>query len=102
MVVCERWSGENGFVNFLTDMGERPPGMTLDRYPDQDGNYEPTNCRWATIDQQAQNRRHVKLDENAVKALRAMFASGYTRRRLSAIFSISYAHACKIITGRSW
>lgn len=52
--VCDRWQV---FENFLADMGERPEGKTLDRFPDNNGNYEPGNCRWATAKQQVANRR---------------------------------------------
>lgn len=56
ITVCDRWKGDNGFRNFLADMGIRPEGKTLDRYPNPDGNYEPGNCRWATWSEQNRNK----------------------------------------------
>lgn len=53
--VCKRW---RVFVNFLTDMGLPPPKKSLDRI-DNDGNYEPGNCRWATSSEQYYNRRDL-------------------------------------------
>jgi hypothetical protein len=52
--VCDRWAGS--FENFLSDMGVCPPGLTLER-ENNDGNYEPGNCVWATMAKQNSNRR---------------------------------------------
>ena len=57
ITVCKHW---HTFANFYADMGERPEGKTLDRI-DNAGNYEPSNCRWATPKEQSQNRRSVRL-----------------------------------------
>lgn len=54
--ICERWMS---FENFLADMGEKPEGLTLDRI-NNDGNYEPGNCRWTDMIEQTKNQRKRK------------------------------------------
>ena len=54
--VCARWLS---FENFYADMGAKPIGLTLDR-KNNDGNYEPGNCRWATAKEQANNRASTR------------------------------------------
>lgn len=52
--VCERWV--ESFENFIVDMGPCPKGCSIDRFPKSNGNYEPSNCRWATNAEQARNK----------------------------------------------
>lgn len=55
---CQRW---RNFENFIKDVGLRPsPDYSIDRYPDNDGNYEPGNVRWATREQQQANTRKTR------------------------------------------
>lgn len=59
--VCDRW--KNSFEAFLGDMGEPNQGMSLDRFPDVNGDYEPGNCRWATSKEQCNNKRNNHMVE---------------------------------------
>lgn len=74
--VCERWTCEDGFDNFIDDLGHPPDGLTLERI-DNDKGYEPGNVRWATWAEQAKNKRKkgttVPLDRNSLRqrAIRA-------------------------------
>lgn len=60
VTVCPQW---RDFENFLADMGVRPNGMSLDRFPDREGDYCPENCRWATPREQALNRKTTRVLE---------------------------------------
>ncbi len=73
--ICDRWL--NSFENFYADMGDKPTQKhTLDRYPDNNGNYELSNCRWATMRQQAANtRRNRHIEYNG----RTMIMSDWAR-----------------------
>jgi hypothetical protein len=84
IAVCGRWLI---FDNFLKDMGLKPPGLTLERI-DNNGNYAPLNCKWATQKEQAQNRRNV-LPLAAIREIRAWVSDGFNSVLLAEKYNIS-------------
>lgn len=96
--VCARW---RVFENFLADMGECPPGLTLDRR-NNDGNYEPDNCRWATRATQRRNTCTVKLSEEIAESVRARVASGEVQAAVARDLGVTPCVVNAIVKGRAW
>ena len=85
ITVCDRW---RTFDNFLADMGERPDGKTLDR-KDNDGNYEPGNCQWATPTEQVRNRRSGRVHAAGPEIRQCYADGGITKTELARRFGVS-------------
>jgi hypothetical protein len=83
--ICSQW---DDFEVFLADMGERPPGTTLDRR-DTDGDYTPENCRWLPLEQQSANRRSAKLSEADCVLIKELRAAGSSLQELSERFGVT-------------
>jgi hypothetical protein len=95
VTVCERW---DDFELFLRDMGECPPGKSIDR-KDTLGNYEPGNCRWATSEEQARNMRSNKITHVPDSELFALRLSGFSVANIANIYGVSVGTIYKRLRG---
>ena len=104
ITVCERWLPPHGYANFLADMGECPPGHTLDRIRGDEG-YSPDNCRWATSSVQHWNRRTpytVKLSLAVASEIRDLAKTGIKASVIARKYSVCDATISHILKGQSW
>ena len=95
--VCDRWL--ESFENFLEDMKDTyQEGLSIDRI-NNDGNYEPSNCKWSTAKEQARNRRDNKLTLEKVNEIRNSYL---TQKELAKIYNISVSTIKDIKNNKIW
>jgi hypothetical protein len=99
--VCQRWL--DSFETFYTDLGPRPfPKAQIDR-KDNNGDYEPDNCRWTTARNNIHNSRVTKLTKEQVHEIRQLFIYKYcTQKELSIAYNISISQIRNILNYHKW
>jgi len=85
------WAKENGYKDDLT----------IDRV-DNNGNYEPSNCKWSTKQEQSRNKRNIVLDEKKVKRMRELKKMGLTPKELAKLFSLKLSTVENVIYNQNW
>lgn len=99
ITVCDKW--KNDFREFLKDMGECPKGLEMDRI-NSDGNYEPSNCRWANETVQSRNRSIIKLSMQKARDIRLLCQAGFTLLLVGKVFGVSKQIISKIKNNLLW
>lgn len=101
ITVCNRWL--SSFENFLSDIGKRPfQNAQIDRV-DNNGNYEPTNCRWTTAKENTRNRRSTKINIDIAQDIRRVYMMGYfTQEEVAKIYGITRSIVDKVISNTRW
>jgi hypothetical protein len=99
--ICDGWL--NSFENFLEDMGPKPRyGLTLER-SNNDGNYEPDNCCWATRSEQNRNRSNVKLTKNKAHQIKNLYETGiWTQDQLAYFFGTKQDSISMVVLNKQW
>jgi len=97
--VCDKWQK---FTGFFDDMGERPKGLTIERI-DSSGNYEKSNCKWATWTENLRNRSCVKLDIKKAQEIRKLLKGGKTTQgKIAKAYNVDPSIISNINTNKYW
>lgn len=99
IAVCDRW---RTFENFLADMGERPAGKSIDRFPNGNGNYEPGNCRWATRREQYATRSTTRLTDGLAREIHGRREHGESAVSIARRMGVSDVQIRRVLGGKQW
>lgn len=99
ITVCERWAT---FENFISDMGPRPSNRhSIDR-ENVNGDYEPSNCRWATKERQSRNKRNTTLSDGMAAEIRRLADLGVPKVEISRRLGVNYSSVKQVSLGKQW
>jgi len=101
ITLCKEW--ENSFEAFLNDVGRRPTSKhSIDRI-DNSGNYEPSNCRWATHKEQGRNTRRVILSMKKATEIRALYIKGnLSQKDIGLMYNCGPHVIYQVLNYKSW
>lgn len=101
ITVCDEW--KESFNSFLKSMGDKPfEGAEIDRI-DNDGNYEPSNCKWVTHKENGQHKSNVYLTQNIAEEIRGLINNNVMSRKGASIrYGVCKANIDSIMQGRTW
>ena len=98
ITVCDKWKNFEGFIE---DMGFQPEGLSIERI-NNDLGYSKENCKWATVTEQARNRRSTKLDEDKVVQIQILLETGVSQDKIASQFFVSRSNIGHIAQGITW
>jgi len=96
--ICPEW--KNSFTQFYKDMDHPPPGFEIDRI-DNDGNYEPGNCRWTTREENMRNTKHTKCTPEIVRFIRSVYPK-IAVAKLADIYGTHINTIYRILNKETW
>ena len=101
ITVCGRW--RNNFIVFFKDMGQKPfPKAQIDRI-DNDGNYEPANCRWVTCVENIRNSTRAKLTMQKAREIRVLYnEGGISQYKLAVMFGVAEPTIYYLLHNKTW
>lgn len=100
ITVCDKW--QNDFWAFVSDMGPKPSKRHSVERMDNNGNYTPDNCKWATYEEQARNRRSAVITEDLAIEIKRRMKFGDNLGDIARAMKLSYGQVRNVAVGQSW